>query len=49
MHAVQAPDYVSAYVQYARSCLRFQQARPAYIFADKGLTVAEKWKDDIAR
>jgi hypothetical protein len=46
---MQAPDYVNAYVQYVRSCLRFQQARPAYIFADKGLVVAQKWHDDIAR
>lgn len=41
-----APSNLSAYVLYSRSCLQFQQFKAAFVFSSKGITVAEKLRDD---
>lgn len=46
---VQVPENLLGYVRYCRSCLQFQQTRPAKIFASKALVIAEKHHDDIYR
>lgn len=46
---MQVPSDPAGYVLYARACLRFQQLRPAAVFAAKGLMVAEAQREEIAR
>lgn len=46
---MQSPSDPVAYALYARACLRFQQTRPAFIFATKGITVAEARNEQLAK
>lgn len=41
------PNSPLGYVHYSKLCLQFQQTKAAYLFASKGLTVANKVNSDL--